>query len=190
MLTIVMRSPRNLALVVWLLSSAAWAASVDVKAAMPVLLKVLTYDTNFDSRGAGDFVVLVVSDPGEAGARGQLVNELKDVSVTKVKNRTVKYVSVDFKDEASLQAEIDKNRASALLAIPGTPSSAIKAMWEVAQDNQVYALALEASMVEQFFPVGVSMAGDKPQIVINEKSSKAVGVRFETSVLRLARVIQ
>ncbi|MEW5741615.1 MAG: hypothetical protein AB1938_22040 [Myxococcota bacterium] len=180
---------RLLALLVCLCASATWAG-VDVKAAMPVLLKVLTYDTNFDSRGAGDFVVLVVSDPSEATSRGQLVNDLKDVSVTKVKNRTVKYVPVDFKDEATLQADIDRTKASALMAVPGTAASAIKSMWEVAQDNQMYALALEASMVEQFFPVGVSMAGDKPQIIINEKSSKAVGVRFETSVLRMARVIQ
>ena len=180
---------RAIAAGVLLLSGVA-RAEVDVKAAMPVLLKVLTYDTNFDSRGAGDFVVLVVSDPSQAAARGRLVNELKDVSVTKVKNRPVKYVAVEYKDEAGLQAEIDRNKASALMALPGTPPSSIKSMWEVAQDNQMYALALEASMVEQYFPVGVSMSGDKPQIVINEKSSKAVGVRFETSVLRLARVIQ
>jgi hypothetical protein len=188
MLGILMRL-RGLAAAVLLVSGVAWA-DVDVKAAMPVLLKVLTYDTNFDSRGAGEFVVLVVSDASGTGARAQLLTDLKDVSVTKVKNRPVKYVSVEYKDEASLQADIDRTKASALMAIPGTPAAAIKSMWEVAQDNQMYALALEASMVEQFFPVGVSMSGDKPQIVINEKSSRAVGVRFETSVLRLARVIQ
>jgi hypothetical protein len=42
--------------------------------------------------------------------------------------------------------------------------------------------------VPQFFPVGVTMVGDKPQILINEKSSKAVGARFETVVLRVAKV--
>lgn len=173
-----------------LLAPAPALADVDVKAAMPVLLKVLTYDTNFDSRGAGDFVVLVLSDPSQADAREKLAAALKDVTVTKVKNRAVRYVAVDFKDEGGLQADIDRTRASALMAIPGTPAAAIKGMWEVAQDNQLYALALEASMVEQYFPIGVSMNGDKPQILINEKSSKAVGVRFETSVLRLARVIQ
>jgi hypothetical protein len=34
------------------------------------------------------------------------------------------------------------------------------------------------------------MAGGKPQIIINEKAAKGVGARFETSVLKLARVIQ
>lgn len=172
-----------------LVASAA-LADVDVKAAMPALLKVLTYDVNFDARGAGPFVVLVVSEPTQSAARSALIGTLKDVPVTQVKTRPVKYVAVDFRDEGQLQGEIDKHKASALLVVPGTPGAVVKAMWEVAQDNQLYALALDAETVESSFPVGVTMNGDKPQIIINEKSARAVGVRFETVVLRMARVIQ
>lgn len=172
-----------------LLASAA-RADVDVKAALPVLLKVLTYDVNFDSRGAGPFVVLVMSEPGQSAARSALMGTLKDLAVTEVKKRPLKFVSIDFKDEAQLQGEIDKNKASALLVVPGTPTASLKSIWDVAQDNQLYALGLDAESVQSFFPVGVTMAGDKPQILINEKSSKAVGARFETVVLRMAKVIQ
>ncbi len=163
---------------------------VDLKAALPVLLKVLTYDVNFDARGSGPFVVLVVSEPGQSAARSALVGSLKDVAVTEVKKRPLKYVPTDYRDEAQLQAEIDKHHASALLVVPGGSSAVIKSMWEVAQDNQLYALALDAETVQSAFAVGVTMSGDKPQILINEKSSKAVGARFETVVLRLAKVIQ
>lgn len=172
-----------------LVASAAFA-DVDVKSAMPALLKVLTYDVNFDARGAGPFVILVVSEPSQSAARSGLIGTLKDVSVTQVKARPVKYVQADFRDDGQLQSEIDKHKASALLVVPGTSAAAVKAMWEVAQDNQLYALALDAETVESSFPVGVTMNGDKPQIIINEKSARAVGVRFETVVLRMARVIQ
>ena len=166
------------------------SAQVDVKAALPVLLKVLTYDVNFDARGAGPFVLLVVSEPAQWADRTALMGNLKDSSVTEVKKRPLTYIAVDFRDEAQLQGEIDKNKASALLVVPGASAATLKSMWEVAQDNQLYALALNAETVQSFFPVGVTMAGDKPQIIINEKSSKAVGARFETVVLRMARVIQ
>lgn len=166
------------------------SAQIDVKAALPVLLKVLTYDVNFDSRGAGPFVLLVVSEPGQSADRSALIGTLKDSSVTEVKKRPLKYIAVDYKDEAQLQGDIEKNKASALLVVPGTGVAAVKSLWEVAQDNQLYALALDAETVTQFFPVGVTMVGDKPQIIINEKSSKAVGARFETVVLRMAKVIQ
>jgi hypothetical protein len=173
-----------------LIAAGASAEEPDVKAAMPVLLKVLTYDVNFDARGAGDFVILVASDPGQAEKRKALLKDLEGVSVTKVKNRNVKYIGIDVKDETTLQADIDRTKASAVLAVPGTPAASVKTISEVSQDNQLYALALEAAMVEQALPVGVTMSGGKPQIIINEKAAKGVGARFETSVLKLARVIQ
>jgi hypothetical protein len=176
--------------VLMLLTASTANAQVDVKAALPVLLKVLTYDVNFDARGAGPFVLLVVSEPAQSAERSALMGSLKDSSVSEVKKRPLKYIAVDYRDEAQLQNEIDKNKASALLVVPGTSSATVKALWEVAQDNQLYALALDAETVQTYFPLGVTMVGEKPQIIINEKSSKAVGARFETVVLRMAKVIQ
>ncbi|MFO0597756.1 MAG: hypothetical protein U0228_20810 [Myxococcaceae bacterium] len=185
-----MRLLRGVLFTIAVLTAGVSRADVDVKAALPVLLKVLTYDQNFDSRGSGPFVVLVISEPGQSAARSALMGTLKDVAVTEVKKRPLKFVSVDFKDEGQLQADIDKNKAAALLTVPGAATATLKSIWEVAQDNQLYALGLDQESVQSFFPVGVTMAGDKPQILINEKSSKAVGARFETVVLRMAKVIQ
>lgn len=163
---------------------------LDLKAALPVLLKVITYDVNFDARGSGPFVVLVVSDSNQMAARAALVATLRDVSISEVKKRPLKYAPLEFRDEAQLQGEIERVKASALLVVPGASAATVKAMWDLAQDNQLYALALEASTVQSSFPLGVTTSGDKPQIVINEKSAKAVGIRFETVVLRMAKVIQ
>ena len=163
---------------------------VDIKAAMPVLLKVLTYDVNFDARGVGDFVILVAGDPDKGDKRKSLMKDLETVAGSKVKARAVRFVSVELKDEPTLQADIDRSKASAVLAAPGTGMGGVKTISEVAQDNQIYALALEVAMVEQALPLGVTMSGGRPQIVINEKASRGVGARFETAVLKLARVIQ
>lgn len=162
----------------------------EIKAAVPVLLKVLTYDVNFDARGVGDFVVLVACEPGQAARRDALVETLKSVDVGRVKARPVKYVGAEFKDEASLQAEVDRTRASALLATPGMTDRYVTNLWDVAQDNQLYAVALTVAMVERALPVGVVMTSGKPQIIINVKAAKSVGANFELSVLKLARVIQ
>jgi hypothetical protein len=167
------------------------AHGIDVKAAVPALLKVLAYDVNFDARGVGEFVILVAgeADKERAERRRSLMKELDTLSV-KIKARSVKFVAAELKDEAGLQADIDKVHASAVLAVPGTSPAGVKTISEVSQDNQIYALALEVAMVEQALPLGVTMNGSKPQIVINEKASKGVGARFQTTVLKLARVIQ
>ncbi|MBS1151423.1 MAG: hypothetical protein H6Q89_3121 [Myxococcaceae bacterium] len=164
--------------------------AADAKIAMPMLLKALTYDTNFDSRGLGDFTVLVVAEASQSDKRDLLLDGLKDMPNQKVKNRPLKYAGTEFKDEASLQAEIDRTRASALLVVPGLSTATLKHVWDVAQDNQAYVIALEASMVEFGLPIGVQVTGGKPQILINEKGAKSVGAKFETAILKLARVIQ
>lgn len=162
----------------------------DVQTSMPLLLKVLTYDVNFDARGLGDFTVLVVGEPAGADKREATLKALKDMSAAKVKTRPLKYVTAEFKDEPSLQAEIDKTKASALLVVPGVSMATVKHVWEVAQDNQTYVLAFDTAMIEFGLPVGVQVGGGKPQILINEKGAKSVGAKFETAILKLARVIQ
>jgi hypothetical protein len=163
------------------------APQLDYTTAVPAVLRVLPYDTNFESRGQGPFVVLVVSADA---VTARAATAIKDTSAPELKKRPVKFVTTTYSGEVALQTAIDSTHASAVLAAPGLDAAVIKAIWEVAQDNQLYALALEERTVETMFPLGVKMEDGKPKIIINEKSSKAVGARFETVVLKLARVIR
>ena len=162
---------------------------VDPKAALPMLLKALAYDANFDARGWGQMSVLIVSDPDHGDSRGQVLDAVKDAEV-KVKNRAVKFASAEIKDEASLQAAIDKSKCGVVVIAPGTTPEVVKAVSEVIQDNQIYGVALDGPTVERFIPIGAESNGGKLRIVVNEKAASAVGARFESSMLKLARVIQ
>jgi len=174
------------ALLLSTLAFGADAPEIDFKTAVPAVLRVLPYDTNFEARGAGPFVVLVITD----AATVQAAAAIKDAAVPELKKRQVKFVTTTYSGEVALQTAIDSTRASAVIATPGLGAPILKAMWEVAQDNQIYALALDEPTVEAMFPLGVKMEDGKAKIIINEKSSKAVGARFETVVLKLARVIR
>ncbi len=191
-MTSVLHPVRLLALLIVMAASAAHAGELadDVQTSMPMLLKVLTYDVNFDARGLGDFTVLVIGDPTAPDKREATVKALKDLPAQKVKTRPLKFASTEFKDEPTLQAEIDRTRASALLVVSGASMMVVKHVWEVAQDNQTYVLAFDTAMIEFGLPVGVQAGAGKPQILINEKGAKSVGAKFETAILKLARVIQ
>lgn len=156
---------------------------------VPLVLKVLGYDANFETRGVGEFVVLVGSDAKRSGDRKALMESLKTAPELKVKGRLVKFATAELADEASVQHEIDRTKASAVLVLPGSSDAVVKAISEVIQDNQIYGLGLDAESVQHALPVGVTLNDGRPQIVINEKAAKAVGARFESSVLRLAKVI-
>jgi hypothetical protein len=172
-----------------LATSALAQEKVDPKAAVPMLLKALAYDTNFDSRGWGQMSVLIVSDADHNDARSAVLDAVKGLDV-KVKNRPVRFASAEVKDETTLQGEIDKSKAGVVLIAPGTGPVVVKAVSEVMQDNQIYAVGLDASTVEHFIPLAAEVNGGRLRLVVNDKAATAVGARFESAMLRLARVVQ
>lgn len=177
------------ALLLFALLSFRAGAEADAKTVVPVLLRVLTHDVNFDSRGAGPFVVLIVGQPKATADAAALAKELDGTDVPPLKTRKVKFASADLRDEAALQAEIDKTKAAAVVVLPGINGAGLTAVWDVCQDNQLYVLAVDSKMVDTL-PLALEIVGDKKQILINGKSAKAVGVRFDAAILEVARVIQ
>lgn len=174
-----------------LLSPPGWAQGApDPKVAVPIILKVLTYDKQFDSRGKGDFVVLVVSESGQSASRAQVLEVLKSLPVTSIRNRPLKFIAAEFADQGGLAADAAQLGAHALLAVPGLSPGGVGAIAAVAKSRQLYSLALDVAMVEKALALGVGSASGRPQIVINESAARAVGAQFETSVLKLARVVQ
>jgi hypothetical protein len=171
--------------------ASAATTNVDPLTALPILLRVLTYDRNFRSRGAGEFVVLVPGEAGKEASRDDVLVAVKTLGLNTIHNRPLKFVSADFKDAAALDDAVQKSRAQAILAVPGLVPATVKAISEVAQTNQIYTLALDFKFVETSLALGVAPKDDgKPQIVINLVAAKAVGAVFENSVLKLARLVQ
>jgi hypothetical protein len=168
----------------------AQAAGTDPKIAVPILLKVITYDRNFGDRGDGEFVVLVASEPGQQDARQEVLALVRSMRIASIQNRPIKWVSAEFKDRDQLGDAVAGHKASAILAVPGLSSSGVQQVSAVAKSKQIYTLALDPEMAERALTVGVSAQGGRPQIVINLGASKAINAVFESSVLKLARVVQ
>lgn len=163
-------------------------AQTDPKALLPLLMKVVTYDRNFAARSSGEFVVLVATEEGKTPAV-DIAALAKSMKLVSVSDRPLKFVSTTFKDQASLDAAIQSSNAKAVLAAPGSSPAAVKDISEVAQDNQIYTMAIEDEPMKTL-AIGVVDKDGKPQIVINLAASKAIGAVFESSVLKLARVVQ
>ncbi len=171
--------------------SAASAQDVpDPKVAVPILLKVITYDKSFGSRGSGEFVLLVISEPAQSTTREEVLALVRTLKLTTVQNRALRFASAEFKDETSLNAKLDAIKPSAILAVPGISAPGVQLLSEAAQKRQFYSLALDASMVERSLALGVVAREGKPQLVINLAAAKGLGATFETAVLKIAKVVQ
>jgi hypothetical protein len=170
---------------------AAGSSGIDPTKALPILLRVLTYDRNFKSRGNGEFVVLVPAEAGKESARDEVLIAAKTMNLDTIHNRPLKFVGMDLKEASALDDLVQKTRAQAIIAVAGLSPASVKAISDVAQTNQIYSLAMDPKFAESSLALGVAAKEDGNfQPVINLSAAKAVGAVFENSVLKLAKLVQ
>ena len=173
-----------------------WAAAArgeaapEPKVALPLMLRVVTYDANFGKRGDGEFVILVPSEPEQANAREQFLTLARALKLGSVKERSLRFVGGDFKDTASLSALVQDSRASAVLALAGLARASVEDIAQVAQDRRLYSLALDPAMVAEGICLGIASKDSNPQVVVNVKTANAIDAHYAASVLKLARLVQ
>jgi TonB family protein len=163
---------------------------LDPKVSLPILLKVLTYDASFAQRVNKQFVVLIPSSAPLGSARDELLARVKGLGLDAIQNRPLVFLGADFTDAISLKARVADSGAGALLALPDSGPAEVAAIAEVAQASHIYALALDARMVESGLQLAVASKNGKPQVVINTQAAVGIGARFDPSILKLARLIR
>lgn len=165
-----------------LLAAPALADEVPTERGVTLLLKIITYDSHFDSASTAPFVVLVPFDADKAKAEAA-VNELGALAKTTIKGRPLafKVVSAD-------QLESD---AAAILALPGIGTPLLTEIARVGQKQHRYTLALSEAAVQKYTALGVTVgASGKPEILLNVPNVKAIGAEFPPAILKVAKLIQ
>lgn len=150
-----------------------------------VMLKVLTYDASFTSRGTGDFVVCVPTSELVPGLAARLA-ELEPVGATLISGRKVRLRQVPADQVAGLAGL----HASAVLFLPGLEPQLVDQWAAAATQLKLYTVSLEPSDAQQKVLLSVEAVEGKPRPVVNFRVATAVGAQFPPSVLRLARVVQ
>lgn len=157
--------------------------------ATKLMLKVLTYDKAFETRGTGEFVVLIVTESGQSAERAALLDALAAARLGAILSRPLKFAPVDFVDRRGFQAQVRQLKPSAVLTLSGISAAAAEAISEVSAAQNLYALTTDHSLAQRGFVIAVGEDRGKPQIVINVQTAKAIGATFEQSILKLARVV-
>lgn len=174
---------RVVAVSLFLAAAAVHAADrVPEKLGLMVMLKIVSYDAAFASRGGGDFVVLVPYAPGDEGKANAIAAVGAALEVKTIKERSLKFVPVPV-------AGLSGKKGSAVLLHAGAHGEVLKATLARAREEKLYVLTVDEGLVKEGALLGVGLANGKPQPLINVAAMKALGADFGT-VLRLARTFQ
>lgn len=159
-------------------------AQVPPQLGVVVMLKVLTYDTAFAQKGAGDFVVCVpTSDtvPNLSAA----YEALEPVGSTLLSGRKVKLVPVPLDKSDALASQ----RAAAVLLLPGLEAKRVDQWVAAALPLKVYTLSLVPADARDKVLLSVEEVEGKPRPVLNKRLAAILGAQFPASVLKVARVV-
>lgn len=156
---------------------------------VPLILKVLTYDRHFESKAGRELIIGVVYEPGDGESlksASTIISTLLRFSGKTVKRLPIRYQLVPMDQMARL---VPSMGISVLYVAPGNARN-LAALTRFSQTNHVTTVTGVPGYVTQGVAVGIDVAQERPQILINLSSSKAEGSEFDASLLRIATVIK
>lgn len=166
--------------------------AVEAGLQVPILMKVLAYDRQFDARAAGTLTIGILyapSDSASSKATGQISDTLYGFAGKTVRKVPIKYFQVEYTSAAELEAFVKAKGINAFYVAPGL-DKALPAILKLAQARGITTLTGVPDYVKRGVSVGVGMGADKPQIIINLASAKSEGSEFDANLLRIATVLR
>lgn len=160
---------------------------------VPIILKVLTYDRQFEAR-TGDVVAIgIIHDPTDAVS----ARAMSDISETlyaardkTVKRLPIRYFQIDITGTADLVGFSEERSISVYYLTPGLSSDTIAEVLEVSRSLGITSITGVPEFVEAGVSVGIGERRGRPQILINLPASRSEGCEFDASLLRIATVIK
>lgn len=159
---------------------------------IPILLKVLTYDRNFE-KNVGDTLVIGIlydsQDDDSKKIKEKVSDVLDSLSGKTVKNVPFTYVDLDYSSKNSLKNSIESKKIDVLYLAPGGIWY-LKSIVQISQKYKILTITGVSDYVKEGISVGIGLKEKKPEIWINLSSAKAEGSDFTANLLKLCKVIR
>ena len=160
---------------------------------IPLLYKILSFDRNLGTRAPGnDIVIAVVFQTGYRGsvvAKDQIMDALKHMGDSTISGHPVAWVTVELDDVESLKLSLIHHRVDVIYVTPlrGVELDPIKM---TARAAGITTFTGVPRYVERGLALGVGIARERPQIIVNLGAARAEGSDFTSQLLRVCKVIE
>lgn len=160
---------------------------------VPIFLKILTFDRNFDNRVKSRLkiaIVYVEEDPASQRAGKEIASALDSYTDKTIKKLPISYVLTRYTTEQKMMDLVKSQEIDVFYLAPGT-SKHLAAFLRISREYQIITMTGVPEYVAKGVAVGLDLGDDnKPRILINLTSAKLEGVVFDANLLRLATLLQ
>lgn len=165
--------------------------ALPVEKQVELLLTILPYDRNLGAKAGSELAIGIVYDPSDRDstkATTDFGTALFQYRGKTVKQLPVKYYTIEYVNPAELERFVKQKGISVLYIAPGNARN-LTSILQLSQDLHLTTLTGVPDYVRRGAAVGVAVAQDRPQILINLKTTRAEGSDFEARLLRLATIV-
>jgi hypothetical protein len=167
------------------------AAPAEVQ--VPLLFKILTFDRRLATRPPGDVLVIaVVFQTGYRAslvARNQIVDALKAMEDSTISGHPVRWVAVEWIDEAQVRLALIRERTDVVYVTP-LRGVELHPLVRTARAAGMTTFTGVPLYVEQGVALSIGIVRERPQIIVNLAATRAEGSDFTSQLLRLCKVIE
>jgi hypothetical protein len=159
---------------------------------VPLILKILTYDRNFQSKAQTELrvgIVFMSGNPASLKAKNDIVEVFRGFSDKTVRKLAIRHSAVEYVSDSQVEEAARSNQFNIFYVAPGNAGN-LETLLRISQARQIITTTGVPAYVDKGIAVGVGVEQDKPHILINLASSKAEGSEFDASLLRIARVVR
>jgi hypothetical protein len=159
---------------------------------IPILLKILTFDRNFEKRTNTRLNIGVVyneSDPASRQSLQDIITVLNKYADKTVNGLPVNYYPIGYTDEQNLAEFATLNNINVFYVTPGSAKH-IAALLRTSQRQKIITVSGVPAYVRAGVSVGLDLNTDnKARILINLRSAQLEGIVFDANLLRLATIV-
>lgn len=167
--------------------------ALPVETQVPIILKVLTYDRQFERNSSDALTIGIVHDPTDPES-AKAMNEISDVFYENrdktVKRLPLRYFQIEYTGQADLKRFSAEKSIGAYYITPGMRAAALTEVLAVSQELSVTTITGVPDYVRLGVAVGIGERRGRPQILVNLPASRNEGSEFDASLLRIATVIK
>jgi hypothetical protein len=171
--------------------AAAQDMAVSVEVQVPLLVKILGFDRNLTGRPDNE-IVLGVLYQGKYRTSANVATEVREALKRSppfvVGGRKLRTVAIDLDATPDLDATLARLKASVLYVTP-LRAADVRALAAATRASHVTTVTGVPEYVEMGLAVGIGIAGQRPEIVVNLAASRAEGADYDAQLLKLARIV-
>ena len=171
-------------------SARAEEMALPVQRQAELLLTILRYDRNLKTKAGSELAIGIVHDPSDRDSAkattefGSAVFQYRGKTVSQL---PIRHYDIEYTNNAGLERFVKQKGISVLYIAPGNARN-LGNILQLSQELHLTTATGVPDYVRRGASVGLTLAQDRPQILINLQSSKAEGSEFTASLLRLEAV--